>query len=133
MKNKKYLLFKVNLLIAVFTITLLSSCALMFNGGKDQVIKIEGKDGTKVLISTPSGSYEDKLPTEVISRSSNIPIEIEVIDNRYQKASSIVDKKIVGSFWVNLVSITGVGFVIDAVAGSMWDYDAVTEVKVIEK
>ena len=106
------------------------SCSLMFNGGS-QAIRITGKEGTKVAITTPSGSYEDKLPATVVAKSSYSGITAKVIDDRYNTTTAIVDKSITLSFWANILN--GWGFIIDAVTGSFWNYDDVTNVIVVEK
>ena len=126
-KSKYKFMKKIIILYCIFFST---SCSLMFNGGA-QTIRIQGKEDAKVLITTPSGSYEDKLPTTVVAQSSYSPIEIKVIDERYQSTSNVVGKRITPSFWANFLN--SVGFIIDGVTGSFWNYDNITDVRVVEK
>ena len=119
---------KIIILLAIAV--LFSSCALMFNGGS-QAIRIQGKEDTKVLITGPSGSYEDKLPTTVVVKSSYTPVEIKVIDDRYQTTSNTVNKSVTLSFFANIFN--GFGFIVDAVSGSFWNYDDITDVRVVDK
>ena len=102
----------------------------MFNGG-NQAIRLEGKEGTKVLVTTPSGSYEDKLPATVIAKSSYKGIQAKVIDERYNTTTVEVGKSITPSFFANLLN--GYGFIVDAIVGSFWNYDNISNVPTVEK
>ena len=103
----------------------------MFNGSS-QTLRLEGERDVKVLITTPSGSYEDELPATVVAKSSYSGVQVKVIDEKYNSTSQIVDKSIALSFFANIFN-GFVGFIIDGATGSFWNYDDVTQITAVKK
>ena len=116
--------------IVSFALLIATSCASVFNGGSQTMLAHPSNpedEGVVVTVTTSSGAYKSKLPATIISSPSTFSnVTIEVADKCYDKTETIVHKGVTPSYWVNL--LIWPGFIIDALDGYMWKFDAQTVV-----
>ncbi len=110
---------------------LISGCSTMYNSGS-QSIRVFGKEGTKVLVTTPDGTYDSKLPTTVVAEPGWEDVTVKVDDGKYEPSSNKVGKSITPSFWANILN-GGLGMLVDLGTGKLWKYDNNIQVQVTEK
>jgi len=109
----------------------LSGCSTMMNSGTQSmtVVPSEGED-VEARVTTPSGSYQAKLPTTVTASPSHQGVKVQITDSRYQNSTMSVGKSVDGFFFANLIWFTAfpAGMAVDAATGKMWDYNNQTVV-----
>lgn len=112
---------------------LVTNCSTMFNGGSQSMLvrSSDGKEGLKVEVTTPDGTYPSKLPATISATSSWSGVKIKVIDKCYNRTIIEVPKGITPSFWANIFNFYG--FIIDPISGKMFKYDSNVTVPVNKK
>ena len=109
---------------------LFSSCASMYNGDKQTMIirSADGTSGVKVKVTVPTGAYIASLPATVLAESDNKGVRVKVIDPCYVSTETEVERSVTASYWSNVFNVWlwGLGFWLDYLTGSMWEYESDT-------
>ena len=122
-----YRLFPVGILLPL-TLLMSSGCTTMING--PQKISLSAPNSEKVSVSikylpwTPKTltTTQKTLPTTFSSVSYHSGPVVTVDDPCYKSTSMSIPRGVNHNVWFNVFNY-GIGFVIDGLLGSFWDYD----------